>query len=110
MSDQNTTEESTEKSTKPIRTDWVIRMAPLKIPCPGGCGEMIVEGLTHRPWACAIAKAGHTGDIPSRLDGVTWCSTHKRLNYDLYSRCHNHVDNPEDTCVLHELFYFGPKQ
>lgn len=107
MTDQQTPEETTEGFSLPKIEDWRILMPPAKIPCPGGCGEMIDANLTHRPWACAAAKAGHSGEVATLVDGVWWCSTHSSFQHAGWERCYRHITNQNAPCVVHELFYFG---
>lgn len=109
MSDQHITEEKTDQLPPPKAGDWRINLSNPKIPCPGGCGEMIDSSMTHRPWACAAAKAGHTGDVALLVDGVTWCSAHSGFQHNELERCYRHIVDPDTPCVSHELFYFGPK-
>lgn len=108
MTDQQTP----EQFSPPKVGDWRILMSIPKIPCPGGCGEMIDAQLTHRPWACAAAKAGHSGEVATLVDGVKWCSTHSSVagivEYLSTLRCVKSITDVAP-CILHELFYFGAK-
>jgi hypothetical protein len=109
MTDQDIPTETTEELPPLNVSDSRIFLLNPKIPCPGGCGEMIEDGTTHRPWACAAAKAGHSGEMALLVNGVTWCSTHSDFQYNGFERCYRYIVDPDTPCVPHELFYFGAK-
>lgn len=89
--------------------DWPTRISRPMVPCPGGCGEMIEDGLTHRPWACAAARAGHLGQVAQAVGGVMWCPVHHGIADEIAhggDTC-DQWSHGQEGCSLRELFFFG---
>lgn len=98
----------------PSPNEWAQLLGRRKSPCPGGCGEMVEDGLTHRPWACALARMKRDNHVPLPVEGIKWCAAHHGVADDLdqhIGSCDMVDDNGdgESTCDLRELFYLGER-